>query len=108
VVTLSTSSVSVSATFALIPPPTGSSSVTQEEPTGSSSVTKEEIKRQKKLAKAEKKARKKLAKIERILAKIERKLIAYADNPKAVNRLNRKKVKLLAKQDKIQEKYSIN
>jgi hypothetical protein len=108
------------------PPPTGSSSVTQEEPTGSSSVTKEEIKRQKKLAKAEKKKQKKLAKaekkkqkklakaekllakIQKVLAKIEQKLLTHADNPKAVNKLNKKKVKLLANRDKIQEKYSIN
>ena len=48
-----------------------------------------------------------LAKIQRILAKIEQKLITHADNPKAVDQLNRQKVELLAKQDKIQENQSI-
>jgi hypothetical protein len=62
----------------------------------------------KKLAKAEKKKQKKLAKIQKKLAKIEQKLVTHADNPKKVSRLNRKKVKLLAKRDQIQEKYSIN
>jgi hypothetical protein len=65
-------------------------------------------KSQKKLTKAEKKKQKQLAKIQKKLAKIERKLVTHADNPKAVSRLNKKKVKLLAKRDIIQEIYSIN
>jgi hypothetical protein len=48
-----------------------------------------------------------LAKIQRILAKIEQKLITYADNPKVMDQLNRQKVELLAKQDKIQENQPI-
>jgi predicted glycosyltransferase len=70
---------------------------------------------QKQLAKAAKQERKQLAKaaklsakIQRILAKIEQKLITHADNPKAVDQLNRKKIELLVKRDKIQENLSIN
>jgi hypothetical protein len=70
---------------------------------------------QQQLAKAAKQERKQLAKaaklsakIQRILAKIEQKLITHADNPKAVDQLNRKKIELLVKRDKIQENLSIN
>jgi hypothetical protein len=96
VVTLSTSSVTVSATFA-------------------ASLTQEEIKYQKKLARAEKKVPQKLARAENLLARIqaalatiETKLVRYADNPKVVARLNKEKEKYSMVLAKIQEIHSIN
>jgi hypothetical protein len=121
------SSASVSANFASSPPPSSSSSVTEEEiksqqqlaeaakPQEQQQLAKAAKREQQQLAKAAKQERKQLAKaaklsakIQRILAKIEQKLITHADNPKAVDLLNRKKVELLVKRDKIQENLSIN
>ncbi len=108
-VTLSTSSVSVSANFVLSPPPSSSLSVNP------ASLTQEEIKIQKKWAKAEKKVPKKLAKAKKLLAKIQKRLakietmlIRYADKPKRVARLNKKKEKYSMILAKIQEIHSIN
>ena len=62
----------------------------------------------KKLMKQEGDRQKVLGKIKRLLAKIEQRLANNAENPRVLANLNKKKESLLAKIQKIQEKYSIN
>jgi len=54
------------------------------------------------------KAAKQLAKIQKVLANIEQSLAQYANKPKVVAHLNKKKEKYSVVLAKIQEKYSIN
>jgi hypothetical protein len=62
----------------------------------------------KKLMKQEGDRQKVLGKIKRLLAKIEQRLANNAENPRVLANLNKKKESLLAKIQKIQEKYSFN
>ena len=57
----------------------------------------------KKLLKLEQRRLRIFAKIQNVLTKIERKLVAYAEKPRKVARLNAKKAKLLVRLGMVQE-----